>query len=124
MKQRSDTAKNNSLISSLSFAIQGIFYCFRTQRNFRVHILAAAAVFILAWRLGLTDVEVLILALTVVLVLLAEMFNTAMETVVDLVSPEYNPLAKVAKDIAAGAVLIAAIISLAVGYFLFVRKLL
>lgn len=117
-------AVKNGLTKSLRHAFAGIIYSVRRERNMRIHLFAACAAFTLAWRLNLDKHEILILCLTVAGVLVAETFNTALETLVDLVSPEFHPLAKVAKDTAAGAVLLAALASLVVGYLLFVPKLL
>lgn len=89
----------------------------------KFHALAAFLVSMAAWRLDLSAMELLVLFLTVALVLITEMINTALEKLVDLVSPGYHPLAKIVKDVAAGAVLLAALTSLVVGYCLFLRKL-
>lgn len=111
-----------NLIRSFRYAFAGVLYCLRTQPNMRIHGLAAMFAAILAWRMGLSRVELVLLALAIAAVLVAEMFNTAIEAVVDLISPQFHPLAKIAKDVAAGAVLLTAIASLAVGYILFVYR--
>lgn len=85
----------------------------------QVHLAAAAAVLLLAIVAGLTATELCILILTIFAVLTAEMLNTAVEAIVDLVSPDYHQLAGLAKDVAAGAVLLAAIASIFIGYLLF-----
>ena len=100
---------------SFYFAFAGLFYLFRTQRNARVELaigLAACGVGI--W-LGLSRVEWAVIVFTIALVLILEGLNTAAEAAIDLASPGYHPLAKAAKDLAAGMVLIAAIASVAVG---------
>ena len=84
-------------------------YAVRTQMNIRVHLVITVGVLLLVAYLQLTRLEMTVLVLTITMVLAAEMFNTAIETVVDLVSPEYHPLAKIAKDVAAGAVLVCAL---------------
>lgn len=112
-----------SLLRSFRFAASGVAYCFRTQRNLRIHAAAAVAAVILGYRLGLNDAELAVLALTIAAVLVAEMFNTAIEALVDLISPGYHPLAKIAKDVAAGGVLVTAAVSLIVAYMLFVPRL-
>lgn len=112
------------LTKSVKHAFAGIVYCVRRERNMRIHLFAACVAFALAWRLNLDKQELVMLCLTVAGVLTAEIFNTAIEALVDLVSPEFHPLAKVAKDAAAGSVLLAALASLVVGYLLFVPKLL
>jgi diacylglycerol kinase len=86
-----------------------------TQRNFRVHLAISVMVVALGMWLGLTLEDWALLALTIGAVLVTEVFNTAAERLVDLVSPDYHPLAKQVKDLAAGAVLVAAIISVIVG---------
>jgi undecaprenol kinase len=114
----------NSLLSSFGYAYQGISYTFRTQRNFRIHIALALLATLLGLWLGLSWGEWAVLALTVTLVLVAEMTNTMIESLVDLVTQEYHPLAKVAKDVSAGIVLVTAIGAAAIGVFLFLPKLL
>jgi diacylglycerol kinase len=108
---------------SFGHAFRGLLYTWETQRHLRVHLaLAALAVFLgLILRIGATEWAVL--ALTIALVLSLELLNTVVETVVDLVTPDYHPLARVAKDVAAGAVLVSAIGGLAVGVFLFLPRL-
>ncbi|VBB06081.1 prokaryotic diacylglycerol kinase [Lucifera butyrica] len=104
-------------------AAAGIIYALRSQRNMTVHVTAAGIVLIMAWRLHLARSEVLMLVVAVTLVIMAELFNTAIESVVDLISPGYHPQAKIAKDVAAGAVLIAAIMAVIIGIILFVPRL-
>jgi diacylglycerol kinase len=87
----------------------------RTQRNTRVHLTAAAAVVALGLWLDLSHIQWAVLTLTIGFVLVSEMLNTVAETLVDLTSPDYHPLAKVVKDVTAGAVLLTAIISVIVG---------
>ena len=94
-------------------------HTFRTQRNMRFHFFTVALVLFsgLLFRLG--KIEMLVLLFTATLVLMAEMFNTAVEVVVDMITQSYHPAAKFAKDVAAGAVLIAAINAIVVGFVLF-----
>jgi len=87
----------------------------RTQRNTRIHLTIAAGVIALGVWLGLPFTQWAVLALTIGFVLVSEMLNTVAETLVDLISPTYHPLAKILKDVTAGAVLLTAIISVAVG---------
>lgn len=112
-----------TLIESFRFAFAGVAYAFRTQRNVRVHVLAAAAVTLLAWAVGLKGVELAVLVLAIGAVLAAELLNTAVETVVDLVTPAYHPLAAVAKNVAAGGVLVVACAAAVIGYIVFVPYL-
>ncbi len=107
--------RNVSFWRGFQFAGEGLLYAFRTQRNFRVHLIASVAVIILGAWLRLPRQSWAILALDIGLVLTAEMINTAAEALVDLTSPEYHPLAKLVKDLMAGAVLIVAMISIFVG---------
>ena len=88
------------------------------------HLIAALAAVALAWRLDFSMLEQAVLLLTIAGVISAEMVNTAIETVINKISPEFHPLAKAAKDVAAGAVLVQAIAALGVGVVLFGGKLL
>jgi diacylglycerol kinase len=103
-------------IRSANNAIEGILHAARTQRHLRYHFFSAAAVLIISYILGVSRIEFLIIALSVLAVLLAEMFNTAVEAIVDIVSPEQSEKARIAKDVAAGAVLIAAFGVAVIGY--------
>lgn len=106
-------------LDSFRHALNGVLISFRTQRHLRLHFLVGGLALLAGFVWRLSQVELLILLCTISLVLLAELFNTALETVVDLVTPDYHPLAKVAKDVAAGAVLIAALNAVMVGALLF-----
>jgi diacylglycerol kinase len=107
------------LRKSFSCAIAGLVYCVKTEKNMKIHILAMIVVVIAALVVGLNPVEWGLLILTVFMVLVAETVNTAVEKTVDLVTIEYHPLAKLAKNLAAGAVLLAAIGSLAMAVVIF-----
>lgn len=109
------------LIRSFRYAFLGIITSFQEQ-NMKIHGLAAIIAVTCGILTGLNKVEWLILIITIALVMGAEMVNTAIESVVDLASPEIHPLAKKAKDIAAGAVLLFAISSVIIGLILFVPK--
>jgi diacylglycerol kinase (ATP) len=104
-----------ALIEPFKVALNGLVYTFRTQRHMRFHLYFVLVVVLLGIWLNLGHRELLAFLLTITLVIVAEMFNSAIEATVDLISPNYNPLAKFAKDIAAGAVLITTIIALVVG---------
>lgn len=108
-------SRKRNALASFRVALNGIIFTFRTQKHMRFHLYVVIVVLLLGLvaRLGLREMTVLLF--TISLVLVAEMFNSAIEATVDLVSPTYHPLAKFAKDIAAGAVLITTIIALAVG---------
>jgi diacylglycerol kinase (ATP) len=104
-----------SLLASFRFAFVGSGYVLRTQRNARIHTVASVAVLVVGLWLDLGPIEWAILSLTIALVWVAEFVNTAFEALVDLLSPNIHPLAKVGKDVAAAAVLIAALASVAIG---------
>ena len=103
-------------IRSAENAIEGILHAAKTQRHLRWHFYSAAAVLVLSYILGATKTEFLLIALAAIAVLLAEMLNTAVEAMVDLLSPELKEKARVAKDIAAGAVLITAFGAALIGF--------
>lgn len=107
--------KSPNLLASFRFAFEGIAYAFRTQRNFKVHSGVMLAVVIVGFAVGLSLEQWAILALVSGLVFQAELMNTALEAVVDHVSPEFHALAKVAKDCAAGAVFLTALCAVVVG---------
>ncbi len=111
-------------LTSFGHALAGCSEVFSSQRNFRIHVGFAVAALVLGGSLGLSALEWLVLAMTIALVLSAEMVNTSLEALVDLVSPEVHDKARVAKDVAAGAVLLMALLSIIVGFVLFVPKLL
>ncbi len=100
---------------SFRFAFEGWWYVLRTQRNAWIHAAVSAVVFGLAFWLRLSRWEWAILLLATMAVWMAELFNTAVESVVDLTTPDYHPLAKVAKDVAAAAVLVGALGAVLVG---------
>lgn len=102
-------------IRSLGFALSGIAHAIRTQRHIRIHLTAAILVCVISAILALSRMEWAILLLTIAVVIAAEMINTAIELAVDLTSPNLHPLAKAAKDVAAGAVLVAALMAVIIG---------
>ena len=110
------------IINSFKYAIEGFVSSFKTERNMKIHIAVAALVVIAGWILGLSITEWCICLGLFGLVMALELVNTAVEAVVDLVTEERHPLAKIAKDTAAGAVLIAAIMAAIVGLLIFVPK--
>jgi diacylglycerol kinase (ATP) len=116
------TGKVNMLfkrfIKSVNFAVEGIIHAVKTQRHLRYHFYSAAAILLISYILGVNRIEFLIISLSVIAILLAEMFNTAIETVVDIISPEHNEKAKVVKDIAAGAVFVTSIGIAVIGYII------
>ena len=108
-----------SIIESFNFAFEGIIHVLRTQRNMRIHFAVAALVLIAALVSGVDKLELIALLLAIAFVLIAEMLNTAVEAAIDVATTSFDPMAKLAKDIAAGAVLIASINAIAVGYLVF-----
>lgn len=103
---------------SVNHAVDGIIYAFKTERNLKIHFVFTLLVLMVCLILPLSATDIVMIFFTISLVIVAEMFNTSMETIVDLQSLSHNPQARVAKDIAAGSVLIATINALAVGYLI------
>ncbi len=105
----------SNFLTSFKYAFLGVWHVLRTQRNARIHLSVALVVIALGLWLGLSRTEWAIIVLTIGLVLAAESFNTVAEAAVDLATAEFHPLAKIAKDVAAGAVLLTAITAVIVG---------
>jgi diacylglycerol kinase (ATP) len=103
-------------LKSANFAIEGILHGAKTQKHLRYHFFSAALALVGSYVVGVSRIEFLLIALAVILVLTTEMLNSAVEAVVDLLSPEFSEKARAAKDIAAGAVLIAAFGAAVIGY--------
>jgi diacylglycerol kinase (ATP) len=112
----------SSVIESFNFAIEGVIHVLRTQRNMRLHFAAAVAVIVVAVAVGVSKIELSLLLVSIAFVLVAEMINTAVEGAIDAATTSFDPMAKLAKDIAAGAVLIASVNAVAVGYLVFAGK--
>lgn len=108
-----------AFIRSFKYAIFGVWHCIKTQRNFRFHTYAALSAMLLAYKYNLSQTEKLVLMFTIVFVLISEMFNTAIESIVDMTTKDFNPYAKVAKDVAAGSVLVSALAAATTGLVLF-----
>jgi diacylglycerol kinase (ATP) len=108
-----------TLIDSFNYAFEGIIHVLRTQRNLRIHFAIAIVVIAAAAALGVGRLELISLLLAIAFVLVAEMVNSAIEGAIDISATSFDPNAKLAKDIAAGAVLISSITALAVGYLIF-----
>jgi diacylglycerol kinase (ATP) len=111
------------VLQSLNWAFEGVIHVLRTETNMRVHFALATAVLVLAFSYGVTKLELMALLVAISFVLIAEMVNTAIEATIDLATTSFDPLAKMAKDIAAGAVLIAAVNAVIVGYLVFADRL-
>ena len=108
-----------SRIASFGHALRGWQYVLKTQRNAWIHSLTAATVILLSWWLEIPPRDWAVLILTIAMVFTAEFINTSIEAVVDLASPQKHPLAKVGKDVGAGAVLIAALAGVLIGLLIF-----
>lgn len=111
--------RSRSLLWSFNYAIDGIVYALRTQRNMRLHVMAAAFVLTAAVLLDVSRLELVALLFAIGFVLFTELVNTAIESAVDISVERFDPRAKVAKDVAAGGVLISSLIAVAVGYVIF-----
>jgi len=108
-----------TLLESFNFAVEGIIHVLRTQRNMRFHFLAAVVVLVSAIAIGVSKLELIALLLAIAFVFITEMINSALEQAIDVSTTSFDPLAKLAKDIAAGAVLIATVNAVAIGYLVF-----
>ena len=112
-----------SILESFNYAFEGVIHVLRTQRNMRFHFAIAAGVLIAAIAVGVGKLELIALLIVISFVLIAEMINSALEAGIDVATTSFDPLAKLAKDIAAGAVLIATVNAVAVGYLVFSNKI-
>lgn len=115
--------KNPNFIISFGYAMDGIIYSFKNENNFKKHIFTAIIVALISLLFDLSRVEMAILCITVCMVMMAELLNTAIENVVDLIYNRIDKNAKIAKDVGAGAVLISAINAVFVGYFIFYDRI-
>ncbi len=115
--------KKNNFVESFNCAIEGFIYVVKTQRNMRIHFLFSVLVILLSILLNLESTEVLIVGSAIIFVLLSEMINTAIELTVDLIGDSYHILARIVKDVAAGAVFLASIYAVIVGYLIFSKHL-
>jgi len=125
MKQRSKRivkVKTKKLVNSFKHAIEGFFTSFRTEQNMKIHIIIMLIVIIGGILLKISSLEWIICVCCFIIVISGELFNTAIETVVDIVMPYKNKKAKIAKDVSASAVLVLAIGSTIIGLIIFVPK--
>jgi diacylglycerol kinase (ATP) len=111
-----------SIFESFNYAFEGVIHVLRTQRNMRIHFLIAVVVLAVAVVVGVTRFELIALLLAIAFVLIAEMINTAIEHTIDVATTSFDPMAKLAKDIAAGSVLIASVNAVAIGYLVFAHR--
>ena len=117
-KGRQPIKGQQGVARSFDHAYRGLIYAVRTQRNMRFHVVVAALVLVASLFLGVSKFELAVLVLVIVAVFITEMFNTALEFAVDLVTKEYHPLAKLSKDVSAGAVLVSSVGAVLVGYLI------
>jgi len=115
--------KGNAFRESLLLAIKGIGYLFLYHRNMRIIFLAGIAVFLLGIYFNLKGIELVALCITVTVVFLAEMTNTAIELLMDMITDKYHTKIKLVKDISAAVVVLTCLNAIAVGYILFIRKI-
>jgi undecaprenol kinase len=111
-------------LTSFSYAISGIVFALRSEKNMRFHLFCSIIVIMVSYYFSITKTEWLFILLTIGGMFALELVNTAIERLVDLVTAEYHPLAKQAKDLAAGAVLVYAILSVGIGIVIFLPYLL
>ncbi|WP_064579845.1 diacylglycerol kinase [Streptobacillus moniliformis] len=115
--------KKNSQIDSFNNAINGILHAIKSEIHMKIHMFFAIMVLILSLIIDISKFEIMLVIIMITLVIFSEMLNTALEKIVDLVSPEYSEVAKIVKDVSAGAVLVSAIGSVCVGYLIFYDRL-
>jgi diacylglycerol kinase (ATP) len=115
--------KMKKLVDSFNYAIEGIIHAVRTQRNMRIHMITALFILTLCFFYDLKKLELLIITITITMVITSELVNTAIEAAIDATTNYYHPLAKIAKNVAAGAVLVTAINAVFVGFIIFWDKL-
>jgi diacylglycerol kinase (ATP) len=117
--ERVTKRRAQNLLESFNFAFEGIIHVLRTQRNMRIHFLVAVIVLVAAVAIGVSKLELIALLLAIAFVFITEMINSAIEQAIDVATTSFDPLAKLAKDVAAGAVLIATVNAVAIGYLVF-----
>lgn len=117
-------SKKENILGSFGYAFQGITKAFKSEPNFRIHITAGILALLAAYFFKFTKLEWLILALTIGLVIILELVNTAVEVITNILSPHYSPRAKIIKDVSAASVAIAAILAIIVGLVLFLPRIL
>lgn len=111
--------KNRNFIQSFKYALTGFFFAFTYERNLRFHIWATMMILVFAYHFGLERLEWGILVIAIAFVIVCELVNTAIENAVDTATRHYSPTAKIAKDVAAGAVLLSAVTAVITGFVLF-----
>jgi diacylglycerol kinase (ATP) len=115
--------RRRPLFQSFNYAIDGLIFVLRTQRNMRIHFALAGMVLALSLAVGVTGIEFILLLFAISMVVTAELMNTAIEAVIDVTTTSFDPMAKIAKDVAAAAVLVTALTSAIIAYVIFYPKL-
>ncbi len=115
--------KNRNFNESLQNALHGVLYSIKKERNMRIHSVASLIAIVIGFLLKLNEIEFILIGVGIGVVIICELFNTAIEVIVDVVVLEYDPKAKIIKDVAAGAALVASIMSLFIAYFIIFKKL-
>lgn len=115
--------RSRSLIASFNYAIEGMVYALRTQRNMRIHAALAIIVLVASLFFRIGRFEFIAIVFAIAFVFVAELANTALEAAVDVATQSFDPLAKVAKDVAAGAVFVSALNAVVIGYIVFFARL-
>ncbi|MDR1100832.1 MAG: diacylglycerol kinase family protein [Clostridiales bacterium] len=114
------TTVPRKILKSFKYSYEGIVFCLKSERNFRIHVFAGLLVLYLSPLYHFTALEGSVLTIVIFIVLIMEIFNTALENLVDLVTTDYHSLARIVKDLSAGAVSLSAICALVVGYFMLI----
>lgn len=122
-QKRKIKVKTKKLVNSFKYAFEGLKASFKTERNMKIHILIMILTIIAGFALKISTLEWIICITLFGIVISAELFNTAIETIVDMITPYREPKAKLAKDISAGAVLVLAISSIIIGLIIFIPKI-
>ncbi|MDD4202985.1 MAG: diacylglycerol kinase [Candidatus Omnitrophica bacterium] len=122
MEEKKIRLEKSKFIDSLNVAVEGFIYVMKTQRNMRIHFLVAILVLVLGIYLDFSKTDFLFVLLAATLVLVTEMLNTSIEFIVDLMKVGYHPVAKIIKDVSAGAVFISAVNSILTGYIVFSKN--
>ena len=115
--------KNVNFLKSLTYALNGIKYCYKVEKHYKFHIFSFLLIMILSFLLKLNNTEFIFIILVSFLVIITEMLNTCVEVIVDMITKEDNVLAMHAKDLGAGAVLVSSILALIVGLIIFIPKI-
>ncbi|RFU71690.1 diacylglycerol kinase family protein [Peribacillus saganii] len=123
MGLQENSNRNSSLVKSFGVAFYGIYTAARTERNIKIHLVISTITLLFGWKLAISPVEWLFILTAISGTFTLEMVNSAIERTVDLITKERHPLAKQAKDIAAGAVLVYSLFSVIVGAVIFLPKM-